>query len=229
MEKRLGARRRLPRRGLLLPPDPALDAALAANAAAGLPAIDVSPLQGKLLHHPRPHRRRPAHPRDRHARRLLDDLARPRAARRTAGSSASRPSPRHAEVARANIAARRPRRPGRGRWSARRSTRLPTLDGPFDLVFIDADKRSNPDYLAWALRLVAPRHASSSATTWSATAGSPTPAARDPGVIGTRRLFDVLAAEPRLTATAVQTVGAKGWDGFAIAVVTRLTTVCAVT
>ena len=95
---------------------------------------------------------------------------------------------------------------------------LPRLEGPFDLVFIDADKRSNPDYLAAALRLSRPGTVIVCDNV--VRDGAITDAAsRDPGVVGTRRLFEMLAAEPRLTGTAVQTVGAKGWDGFAIAVV----------
>ena len=95
---------------------------------------------------------------------------------------------------------------------------MPTLEGPFDLVFIDADKRSNPDYLAWALRLSRPGavivcdNVIRDGAITDATS-------RDPGVVGTRRFLELLAAEPRLSATAVQTVGAKGWDGFAIAIV----------
>jgi len=97
---------------------------------------------------------------------------------------------------------------------------LPGLAGeaPFDMVFIDADKPSNPDYLDWALRLSRPGTVIVCDNVVRGgrvgDAGS-----TDPGVVGTRSLFDRIAAEPRLTATAVQTVGAKGWDGFAIALV----------
>jgi predicted O-methyltransferase YrrM len=95
---------------------------------------------------------------------------------------------------------------------------LRTLVGPFDLVFIDADKRSNPEYLRWALRLtragsliVADNIVRGGAV---ADAGSD-----DPSVVGVRRFFELVAAEPRLSATAVQTVGEKGHDGFALALV----------
>ncbi|HRO12679.1 O-methyltransferase [Amaricoccus sp.] len=202
--------------GVLLGDDPALAATLAANAAAGLPAIDVSPLQGKLLH---------ILARMAGARRILEIgtlggystiwLARalPEGGRVVSLEAEAR----HAEVARANIA------------KAGLADRvevvvgpalgsLPTLEGPFDLVFIDADKRGNPDYLAWALRLSRPGTVivCDNVVRDGAVADA---ASRDPGVLGTRRFFEMLAAEPRLTATAVQTVGAKGWDGFAIAIV----------
>ena len=125
--------------------------------------------------------------------------------------------PKHAEVARANLA--------RAGLADRVEVivgpalaTLPGLDGPFDFIFIDADKESNPAYLAQALRLARPgtvivcdnvvrdgRVADLSADS--------------PAVAGTRRFFEQAGAEPRLTATAVQTVGVKGWDGFAIAIV----------
>jgi predicted O-methyltransferase YrrM len=100
---------------------------------------------------------------------------------------------------------------------------LPTLaadgGGPFDLVFIDADKRSNPEYLEWALELsragtliVADNIVRGGAV---ADAGSD-----DPSVVGVRRFLELVAAEPRLAATAMQTVGEKGHDGFALALVT---------
>ena len=126
-------------------------------------------------------------------------------------------SPHHAEVARRNIAAA-----GLADRVAvivgRALESLPTLEGPFDLVFIDADKGSNADYLGWALRLSRPGtvvvcdNVVRDGRITDATA-------TEPDVTGTRRLFEAIAAEPRLTATAIQTVGAKGWDGFAIAVV----------
>jgi len=96
---------------------------------------------------------------------------------------------------------------------------LPTLEGPFDLVFIDADKPNNPDYFRAALGLCRPgsvivvdnvvrggRVADASST--------------DPGVVGSRALAELMAAEPTVDATMLQTVGAKGYDGFALALVT---------
>lgn len=200
----------------LLRDDPALRATLAANASGGLPEIDVSPLQGKLLH---------ILARMAGARRILEIgtlggystiwLARalPEDGRLVTLEAVDA----HATVARGNIATagladRVDVRVGRALDT------LPALEGPFDLVFIDADKASNADYLDWALRLSRPgttiivdnviRHGRIIDDT-----------ATSADVVGTRRLFDSLRAEPRLTATAVQTVGAKGWDGFVIAVV----------
>jgi len=95
---------------------------------------------------------------------------------------------------------------------------LPTLDGPFDLVFIDADKRSNPDYLRWAIALSRPGTlivADNVIRGGAVVDGED----RDPSVLGVRAFFEALAAEPRLRATAIQTVGVKGHDGFALAVV----------
>jgi predicted O-methyltransferase YrrM len=95
---------------------------------------------------------------------------------------------------------------------------LPRLDGPFDLVFIDADKRSNADYLRWALRLSRPGTliVADNVVRGGAVAD---PGDDEPSVRGVRAFFDALAAEPRLRATAIQTVGAKGYDGFALALV----------
>jgi predicted O-methyltransferase YrrM len=202
----------------LVPPDPALGAALAANAAAGLPPYDVSPTQGKLL--------------------ML--LAQTMAARAileigTLGGYSTiwlaralpaggrlitlEADPRHAEVARANIA-----RAGlAAAIEVRVGRALDTLpriaaagQGPFDLIFIDADKPSNPDYLAWALQLSRPGSliVADNVVRDGAIAD---PARRDASVQGVRRFFEALAAEPRLSATAIQTVGSKGYDGFAIA------------
>ena len=200
--------------------DGALEAALAANEAAGLPAIDVSPLQGKLIN-------------------LLVRIAGARNALEIGAlggystiwiARALKPGgrlvtleadDRHASVARANVE--------RAGLSDKVDIRVgPALDtlpkieaerlAPFDFVFIDADKENNANYLAWALRL------SRSGTTIVVDnvvregrildAGS-----RDPDVVGVRSMFEAMTKEPRLAATAIQTVGAKGWDGFALAVV----------
>ena len=90
--------------------------------------------------------------------------------------------------------------------------------GPFDLVFIDADKPGNPHYFDWALRLSRPGTVIvvDNVVRGGAVADA---GSEDPAVVGTRRLFEVVAAEPRVTATAVQTVGSKGHDGFLLAVV----------
>jgi predicted O-methyltransferase YrrM len=95
---------------------------------------------------------------------------------------------------------------------------LPLLDGPFDLVFIDADKRSNADYLRHALRLSRP---GTLIVADNVIRGGAIVDPEDPGpsVQGVRAFFDALAAEPRVRATAIQTVGSKGYDGFALALV----------
>jgi predicted O-methyltransferase YrrM len=91
--------------------------------------------------------------------------------------------------------------------------------GPFDFFFIDADKQSNPEYLGWALELS--RVGSLIVIDNVVRNGAVIDAANvDPAVEGTRRLTRMLAAEPRVSATEVQTVGSKGYDGFALAVVT---------
>ena len=96
---------------------------------------------------------------------------------------------------------------------------LPKLDGPFDLVFIDADKKSNPEYLEWALKLS--RAGSVIVADNVVRAGAVADeSSDDPSVQGVRRFTEMVAAEPRLDATAIQTVGAKGWDGFLLARVT---------
>src|SRR4051794_14042618 len=94
---------------------------------------------------------------------------------------------------------------------------LPDVDGPFDLIFIDADKRSNPDYLEWALKLA--RDGTVIVADNVIRDGELLDAASaDPSIEGVRRFLDMVAAEPRLDATAIQTVGSKGWDGFVLAV-----------
>ena len=207
----------------LVGPDPALDAALAANAAAGLPGIDVAPNQGKLLH---------ILARMIGARQILEigtlggysSIWLARALPPGGRLVTLEADPRHAEVARANIA-----RAGLAEvvelHVGRAKDTLPRLAGPFDLVFIDADKRSNPDYLAAALGLARPGTVivCDNVVRDGAVADPDDPS---PDIVGTRRFFDRLRDEPRLTATAVQTVGVKGWDGFAIALVDRGRAVC---
>lgn len=95
---------------------------------------------------------------------------------------------------------------------------LPQLRGPFDVVFLDADKRGNPEYLDWALRLSRPGSlivADNVVRDGAILDG----ASADPSVQGVRRFNELLAAEPRVVATTVQTVGEKGYDGFAVALV----------
>jgi predicted O-methyltransferase YrrM len=206
---------------LLAPPDPALDAALRTSAAAGLPAINVSPNQGKLLH---------LLARAQGAREILEVgtlggystiwLARalPPGGRLVTLEA----DPGHAEVARANIASAGLD----GVVQLRLGRALDTLPrlaaegrGPFDLVFIDADKPSTPEYFAWALKLT--RRGSVIITDNVVRKGAVADqASDDPNVQGMRRFLELLAAEPRVSATAIQTVGGKGYDGFALALVT---------
>jgi predicted O-methyltransferase YrrM len=204
----------------LLGDDPALDAALAANAAGGLPAIDVSPVQGKLLH---------LLARAMGARRILEIgtlggystiwLAR---ALPDGGKVVTLElDPHHAEVARANLD-----RAGLSeKVEIRLGAALDTLSalaaegGPaFDLVFIDADKQSNADYVRAAIGLSRPGTMIivDNVVREGRVLDADT---KDAMIEGTRRLFDMLASEPRLDATAIQTVGVKKWDGFVLAVV----------
>ncbi len=206
---------------LLVPPDAALEAALADSAAAGLPAINVSPNQGKLLH---------LLARLMGARTVLEIgtlggystiwLARalPPGGRLVTLEADAR----HAEVARANLA----RAGVDGVVELRLGPALETLPqlaaegrGPFDFIFIDADKEGYPDYLAWSLRL-SRRGTLIVADNVVRKGAVIDPACDDPRVLGARRFNELLAADPRVSATAIQTVGGKGYDGFALALVT---------
>jgi predicted O-methyltransferase YrrM len=205
---------------LLVPADPALDAALAANEAAGLPSIAVSQPQGKLLH----------------------ILARAQAARTileigTLGGYSTiwlakalpeggrlitlEADPRHAAVANANFRAAKLDEIIELRLGKALDT-LPQIAaegrGPFDFVFIDADKENMAEYFAWSLRLSKP------GTTILVdnvvrNGAVIDPASTDPMVQGVRAFNARLAAETRVIATAIQTVGSKGYDGFTIAYV----------
>ncbi|MFE1598628.1 O-methyltransferase [Methylobacterium sp. ID0610] len=198
----------------LLAPDAALASALEASAAAGLPPIAVAPNQGKLLM---------LLARMQGARRILEigtlggysTLWLARALPADGRLVTIEADPRHAAVARASFA-----RAGLSEVIALREGRaidvLPDLvdEAPFDFVFIDADKPSNPDYLAWALRLSRP--GSVIVLDNVVRRGAVVDPAGDANVQGVRRALDLIAAEPRLDATVVQTVGEKGWDGFAL-------------
>ena len=207
--------------GLFVPPDPVLDLALAANAAAGLPAHDVSPTQGKLLH---------LLARIRGAKSILEIgtlggystiwLAR---ALPVGGRLVTlEADPKHAEVARSNLA-----RAGVGDLvDVRIGPALDSLSGlveegrgPFDFVFIDADKPNNPRYLQWVLKLTLPGSVivADNVVREGEVADA---ASEDPNVQGIRQFHQLVAAERRLNATAIQTVGSKGYDGFALLVVT---------
>jgi predicted O-methyltransferase YrrM len=207
--------------GKLVPPDAALDAALKASDEAGLPAIQVAPNQGKML----------------------QLLARAIGARRileigTLGgystiwlAHALPPdgklitlefAPKHAEVARENIA----RAGFAGRVEVRVGAAVDTLaqlaaenPAPFDFIFIDADKQTYAEYFAWALRLS--RRGTLIVADNVVRQGAVTdPGSKDDSVRGVQRFYAAVAAEPRVSATALQTVGSKGYDGFALLLVT---------
>jgi predicted O-methyltransferase YrrM len=204
----------------LIPADPALDKALESNHAAGLPTIDVAPNQGKLLH---------LLARMQGAKRILEigtlggysTIWLARALPSDGRLITLEVEPKHAEVARANIE--------RAGLSGLVQLRLgPALESlaqlqkeggkPFDLIFIDADKQNIPAYLEWSLRLSRPGTViiTDNVIRDGAVINPKDP---DPNVQGVRRLFEMLSADPRLDATALQTVGTKGYDGFTLAIV----------
>jgi predicted O-methyltransferase YrrM len=205
----------------LIPPDPVMDAVLQANADGGLPEIDVTPNQGKLLE---------ILARMQHAADILELgtlggystiwLARalPAGGRVVTIEAVAR----HAEVAHANIA-----RAGLSNVVDLRVGPaleiLPKLEaeglGPFDLIFIDADKQSYPDYFAWALKLSRPGTliVADNVVRDGAVADL---RYTDGAVQGARRLHELVGAEPRVTATTIQTVGNKGYDGLMLILVT---------
>jgi predicted O-methyltransferase YrrM len=205
---------------LFLPSDSTMRDVLAASEAAGLPSISVTPNEGNFLM-------------------LLAELCSARSileigtlggystiwlARGLADGGALvtlEADPKHADVARANIA-----RAGLSDIVEVRvgkaSDTLPQLAAegrdPFDLIFIDADKESYSEYLAWALKLSRPGSLII-ADNVIRDGDVLDAASSDPRVQGTRRFNELLAAEPRVKATAIQTVGRKGHDGIAIAIV----------
>jgi predicted O-methyltransferase YrrM len=206
--------------GLFEPPDEVLDAALAASRAAGLPAINVSATQGRLLQ---------ILARAVGARQVLEigtlggysTIWLARALQPGGRVVTLEAEPRHAEVAHANVA-----RAGLSdmidlRIGAALDT-LPALvdagRGPFDLIFIDAHKPEYAEYLTWALALSRPGTLIVADNIVRAGAVADE-ASQDANVQGVRRFNARLAAEPRVTATVVQTVGSKGYDGFALAIV----------
>ena len=208
----------------LLPSDPVLESALEASIAAGLPAISVSPNQGKLLQ-------------------MLAQIVGARSILEigTLGGYSTiwlarglRPGghlitlevdPKHAEVAQLNVA-----RAGLQNVVDVRIGNaveiLPQLSaerrGPFDLIFIDADKPNIPVYFEWALRLSRP--GTLIIVDNVVRSGAVIDAdSTDPSVQGVRRFIDLLGAESRASGTAIQTVGTKGYDGFAIVLVNSAT------
>lgn len=202
----------------LAPNDEALAAALRDNEAAGLPAIDVAANQGKLLH---------LLAQIQGARRILEigtlggysTIWLARALPADGRLISLEYSARHAEVACRNIA-----RAGLDTLVEVRVgpalESLPKLTDenpePFDLVFIDADKANNPHYVEWALRLT--RAGSVIVVDNVVRGGRVTDAdSAEPDVRGTRAAIELIAAHPKLSGTAIQTVGSKGYDGFALA------------
>ncbi len=204
----------------LAPSDPSLDAALRDSAAAGLPAHHVAPNQGKFLQ---------LLARSVGAKSILEvgtlggysTIWLARALVMGGRLVTLEADEKHAEVARVNIA-----RAGLNDFVELRlgpaAETLPILAGegwgPFDFVFIDADKPGNPEYFSWALRLSRP---GTVIVVDNVVRGGEVvdPDSTDPSVQGVRRLTEMLRAEPRATCTALQTVGEKGYDGFVVAIV----------
>ena len=200
--------------------DSALTGALARSEAAGLPSIQVSPAQGKLL---------ALLARMCGARRILEigtlggysTIWLARALPADGRLVSLELDPAHADVARANLAVAAPRSSVEVRVGRALDT-LPELaregTGPFDLAFIDADKPSNPEYLDWAIRLSRP---GAVIVVDNVVRGGRIldEATDEPSIVGTRRLFEMIATDTRIDATVLQTVGAKGYDGFVLALV----------
>lgn len=206
--------------GLLAPHDEALEASLRASDEAGLPAIQVSPAQGKLLY---------LLAKSIGAERILEFgtlggystiwLGR-------ALPAAGRLITLEAEPGNAEVAGRNIDHAGLGDLVDLRVgpalDQLPQLEaegaGPFDLTFIDADKIHTPDYFAWALDRSRPGSLiiSDNVVRFGQLAD---PDSDDPTIPAQRRLHEILAAEPRVEATTIQTVGTKGYDGFSLALV----------
>lgn len=202
--------------------DDALEATLAASEDAALPAIQVSPAQGRFLE---------ATARLVKANAILEigtlggysTIWMARALPTDGQLVTLEASEKHANVARDNIA-----RAGlMDRVEIRIGDALDSLrslasegHGPFDLIFIDADKANNAEYFDWALQF---SRSGSAIVVDNVVRGGEIANSNsdDPGVKGTRAMFDRIANESRVTATVLQTVGSKGWDGFLLAVVNR--------
>jgi len=206
----------------LVPYDPVLEAALESSTQAGLPAINVAPNQGKLLQ---------LFAQMQNAHRILEigtlggysTIHLARALPKNGTLITLELDPKHASVAQSNIA----RAGVADIVEVRIGPALQSLaklhaekPAPFDLIFIDADKPNNLSYLQWALRLsrIGTVIICDNVVREGAVIDA---ASTDPSIIGTRQLFAAMAAEPRLNATALQTVGSKGYDGFSLAIVTN--------
>ena len=206
---------------VLVQPDDALNAAVRDSTEAGLPPISVSPAQGKLLN---------LLARVRGATRILEigtlggysTIWLARALPKTGKLITLEYDPKHASVARANID-----RAGVGDVVeiivGKAIDTLPQVEsrklGPFDIVFIDADKQSTPQYFTWALKLSKPGSVIivDNVVRKGAVADASNTSA---DVQGIRKFNEMAAKEKRVSATAIQTVGVKGYDGFAMVLVT---------
>jgi predicted O-methyltransferase YrrM len=201
----------------LIPPDRVLESVLESSRAAGLPAINVSPNQGRLLE---------MLARILSARTILEIgtlgaystiwLAR---GMQTGGRLITlEADPAHAAVALANIARAGLQNVVELRLGSASDT-LPQISaerrGPFDLIFIDADKENIPSYFEWALRLSRPGSVIivDNVVRDGRVIDSKTD---DPDIQGVRRFIEMLGANATVSGTAIQTVGVKGYDGFAI-------------
>ncbi len=206
--------------GMLIPSDPVLEAAVRASTEAGLPSIQVSPSQGKLLH---------LLARSVGARNILEigtlggysTIWMGRALPPGGRLLTLEADAKHAEVARTNFA-----RAGLEKTiELRLGPALNTLPqvaaegrGPFDLIFIDANKSTMAEYFDWALKLTRPGSLIISDNVIHDGAVIDA-ASADPDIQGVRRFNERVAAERRVSATEIQTVGSKGYDGFALALV----------
>jgi predicted O-methyltransferase YrrM len=205
---------------LLAPEDAALGSVIEANKLAGLPPIDVPALLGKFLE---------LMVRISGARRVLEigtlggysTIWLARALTDDGRVVTLEIDPKHAELARANL-----KNAGvSDRVEIRLGVAMDTLrtmhekgEEPFDLIFIDADKKSMPEYLGWSLKLSRPGTVII-ADNVVRDGKVIEPDHPDENIQGVRRMTEMMAVEPRLSATAIQTVGARGYDGFVMAVV----------
>ena len=207
---------------LFIQQDFALQAALDSSAAAGLPTINVSPAQGKLLH---------LLARVQGARKILElgtlggysTIWLARALPPDGRLISLEVDPKRAEIARANIARAELANMVEikvGRAADSMQKLLAEGRGPFDLIFIDADKPSYAEYLQWSLKLSRPGTLilADNVIRKGAVAD---PASTDENVRGIRKFNEVLAAETRVTTSVIQTVGSKGYDGLALILVNR--------
>jgi len=202
---------------LYIPRDPALESALESSNAAGLDPINVSPIQGKFLH---------ILAKSHGAKNILEigtlggysTIWLARALPANGRLITLEASPKHAEIARANIAHADLAGAAEVRLGRAQDT-LPRLlaehRGPFDFIFIDADKTGYADYFSWSLKL-AHRGTLIVADNVVRKGGVADPANADANVQGVQRFHQAVAAEHRVIATTIQTVGAKGHDGFTI-------------